>query len=94
MKQVLFADSIFNISIAGNMVRIELGVVEPGVANAEGKQEPRLVQSQQIVMPLEGFVRAVGIQEQVMRRLIKDGVVRMQPQEKNEEAAPKISALN
>ena len=94
MKQVLFADSIFNITVAGNLVRIDLGVAELGAANAEGKQETRLVQSQQIVMPLDGFARAVGIQEQVVRRLISDGVIKMQPREKTGEAAPAASALN
>lgn len=86
MKQVLFADSIFDVTVTGNLVRIELGVAELGAANAEGKQEVRLVQSQQIAMPLDGFVRAVGIQEQVMRRLIKDGMVKIQPRDKSETA--------
>lgn len=81
MKQVLFADSIFNVTVTGNLVRIDLGVAELGAANAEGKQEVRLVQSQQIAMPLDGFVRAVGIQEQVIRRLVADGVIKVQPRE-------------
>lgn len=94
MKQVLFADGIVNIAVTGNVIRIDLGVAELGAANAEGKQEVRLVQSQQIVMPLDGFVRAVGIQEQVAQRLIKDGVVKIQPREKTGEVAPAASTLN
>lgn len=88
MKQALFADSIFNVTVTGNLVRIELGVAELGAANAEGKQEVKLVQSQQIVMPLDGFVRAVGMQEEVVRRLIKDGVVKVQPRDTSQKAAP------
>jgi hypothetical protein len=94
MKQVLFADSVFNVTVTGNLVRIDLGVAESGAANPEGKHEVRLVQSQQIVMPLEGFVRAVGIQEQVVRRLISDGVIKVQPREKTEEAPPAADKLN
>ena len=88
MKQVLFADSIFNVTVTGNLVRIDLGVAELGAANAEGKQEVRLVQSQQIAMPLDGFVRAVGIQEQVIRRLMADGVIKVQPREAAETTPP------
>lgn len=94
MNQVLFADSIFNVTVTGNVVRIELGVAELGAANADGKQEVRLVQSQQIAMPLEGFVRAVGIQEQVVRRLINDGVIKMQPREAAAATTPPANELN
>jgi hypothetical protein len=94
MKHVIFADSIFNISVTGNLVRIDLGVTELGAANADGKQEARLVQSQQLVMPLEGFVRAVGIQDQIMRRLISDGVVKVQPREGAPDVAPDAAKLN
>jgi len=94
MKQVIFADGIINITVAGNLVRIDLGVMELGTANAEGKQDVRLVQSQQIVMPLDGFVRAVGIQEQIAQRLIKDGAVKIQPSEKIAETAPAAATLN
>lgn len=94
MKQVLFADSIFNVTVAGNLVRIDLGVAELGAANAEGKQEVRLVKSQQIVMPLDGFVRAVGIQEQIARQLIKDGAVKLQPREGAKAATPEAGTLN
>lgn len=94
MKHVLFADSIFNITVAGNLVRIDLGVAELGAPNAEGKQEIKMVQSQQIVMPLDGFVRGVGIQEQIARQLIKDGAVKMQPRETQPAAMPATSAVN
>lgn len=94
MKHVLFADGIVNITVTGNLVRIDLGVTELGAPNAEGKQEVRLAPSQQIVMPLDGFIRAVGIQEQLSQRLIKDGIVKVQPREKPVETAPATSTLN
>lgn len=94
MKQAIFSDSIFNVTVTGNLVRIDLGVTELGAANAEGKQEARLVQSQQIVMPLEGFVRAVGIQDQIVRRLINDGIVKIQPRENAPVSATEAATLN
>jgi len=78
--QTIFADSIHNIAVTGPLVRIELATAALS-RNGEGKQEVRMEPSQQIVMPLEGFVRAVGIQEQIVRRLVADGIVKVQPQE-------------
>jgi hypothetical protein len=94
MKQVIFADSIFNISVTGNLVRIDLGVTELGASNVDGKQEVRLVKSEQLVMPLDGFVRAVGIQDQIIRRLINDGVVKVQSREGAPEVASDSATLN
>ncbi len=75
--QVNFADSIVNIAITGPLIRIDFGTVTPA-KNAEGKEEVRLHPTQQVVMPLEGFVRAFGLQEQVLRKLIEDGVIKVQ----------------
>lgn len=76
--QTLFADTISNIAVTGPLVRIEFAATVL-TQNAEGKQDARLVPNQQIVLPLEGFVRSVGIQEQIVRRLIADGVIKTQP---------------
>lgn len=76
--QTLFADAITNIAVTGTLVRIELSTASL-TQNDEGKQEVRMVPHQHLVMPLEGFVRAVGVQEQIVRRLIADGVVKVQP---------------
>ena len=73
--QTTFADTIINIAITGNLVRLDLGTVIP-VQTQDGKQELRVTPTQQIVMPLEGFVRAVGMQEQIIKKLIADGVLK------------------
>ena len=75
--QTYFADGILNIAITGPLVRIDYGTATP-VTNAEGKQEVRLNPSQQVVMPMEGFVRAFEAQEQLIRKLIADGVLKVQ----------------
>jgi len=76
--QVTFADGIANITLTGQLIRIDFGTVT-AAQNAEGKQELRLSPSQQMVMPLEGFVRAFTLQEQIMKKLISDGVLKVQP---------------
>jgi hypothetical protein len=69
-----FADTILNIAITGNLVRIDLGVLTP-TQTAEGKLEQHPTPTHQIVMPIEGFVRSFDIQERVITQLIESGVI-------------------
>lgn len=74
--QVFFADGITNVSLSGSgLVRIEFGAIAPA-STGEGEQQMTLSPTQQIVMPLEGFLRAFGTQEQVMKKLMEDGLVK------------------
>jgi len=75
--QTTFADTILNISLTGPLVRIELGTIAQ-TNNVEGTQEMRATPTQHLVMPLEGFVRAFGLQENVIKKLIADGVLKPQ----------------
>lgn len=59
------------------LVRIDFGTATP-VTNTEGAQEVRLKPTQQVVMPMEGFVRAFDAQERVIKKLIADGVLKVQ----------------
>ncbi|MER2624239.1 MAG: hypothetical protein ABTS22_09915 [Accumulibacter sp.] len=70
--QTYFADGILNIAITGPLVRIDYGTATP-VTNAEGKQEVRLNPSQQVVMPMEGFVRALKGRDQPEVRYVHCG---------------------
>jgi len=76
--QTNFADTILNVAITGTLVRLELGTVVP-VQGQEGKQELRATPTMQVVMPIEGFVRAFGIQEQLIKKLVADGVLKAEP---------------
>jgi hypothetical protein len=75
--QTYFADGLLNIAVTGPLVRIDFGTAT-AVTNAEGKQDVRLIPSQQVVMPMEGFVRAFDIQERLMKKLIAEGVLKVQ----------------
>ena len=81
--QTTFADTVLNIAITGNLVRLDLGTISP-VQTQDGKQELRATPTQQVVMPMEGFVRAFGMQEQVIKKLIADGVLKAQPAPENQ----------
>ncbi len=81
--QTSFADTILNIAITGNLVRLDLGTVSP-IVGKDGKQDFRATPTQQIVMPMEGFVRAFGMQEQVVKKLIADGMLKAQSSSENQ----------
>jgi hypothetical protein len=73
--QSTFADTLLNVSITGSLVRLDLGTMIPA-KNAEGKSGLRATSTLQIVMPIEGFVRAFGMQEQIVKKLVADGVLK------------------
>lgn len=73
-SQELFADEISNITVTGNIVRIDFASLEP---TEPGKQDA-LAHRQRVIMPLEGFLRAFGAQEAVVKKLIADGKVTRQ----------------
>lgn len=75
----LFSDRIVNLSITGPLVRIELGAMQ--LPTAEG-QKPQLLPTQTLVMPLDGFVASFGMMESVIKRLMADGVIKTQLQDK------------
>ena len=76
--QTNFADTILNVAVTGNLVRLDMGTVVPIDAKEGkgGKQDLRATPTLQIVMPLEGFVRAFGLQEQLIKKLIANGVLK------------------
>lgn len=92
--QTTFADTILNITITGNLIRLDLGTVTPVRAEDGGKQTLRTTPTQQVVMPLEGFVRAFGMQEQVIRKLIADGVLKAAPTPEAQNAIRTGTATN
>lgn len=78
--QIIFADAAVNIAMTGSLVRIDLGTVthDPN-QQATDKPAVRLNTNQQLIMPLEGFLRLFGMQEQMVKKLIADGVIKQGP---------------
>lgn len=74
--QVFFADGVTNVFLSSNgLVRLEFGRLDTAAA-VDGEQKGVLTATQQVVMPMDGFLRAFGSQEQVVKKLIDDGVVK------------------
>lgn len=82
--QTNYADTILNINVTGSMVRIDLGTVVQVPAREDGqadRQELRATQTQQLVMPLDGFVSAFNMQEAMIKKMLDDGVLQKKPAE-------------
>ncbi|MBP2659624.1 MAG: hypothetical protein H6Q69_2656 [Firmicutes bacterium] len=72
MKEI-FADGISAVHVTGNLVRIDIMTVQPHLKSNNGK--PVVDISQRIIMPLEGFVQSLMVQENIVKQLIETGVL-------------------
>jgi hypothetical protein len=72
-----FSDRIVNIAVTGPMIRIEFGTLV--LPAGEGATQ-KLVPSQTLVMPLDGFLASFSMLESVVRKMVADGVVKPRPQ--------------
>jgi hypothetical protein len=86
-----YADMIGNITVTGHLVRIDfLSQVTPPPQPQSASQDTQYQTSHHLVMPLDGFLRSLGVQEQVRAKLIEEGVVKI---EQNEVIAPPTHLL-
>lgn len=85
MNQSFFIDSIENIALAEGVVRMDCVVVEPGPEN-----KPVGRRSASLAMPLSGFIRSADRFNQVMNKLVEQGVLKKREDAK-EPAAQKAS---
>lgn len=83
-KSNIFADRIVNISVHNGVVRMELGTMDAPAA--EGKKEAALDVTHRLVMPIEGFVASVRLQQSALKAMAERG---KKERERAEEAAKK-----
>lgn len=77
MNTEIFADGISAIHITGNLVRIDLMTVQPHLNSDNG--QPVVEVSKRIIMPLEGFVQSLAVQENIINQLIDAGIIKKNP---------------
>ncbi|CQR74704.1 hypothetical protein SOV_28160 [Sporomusa ovata DSM 2662] len=77
MNQEIFADSISAVHVTGNLVRIDLMTVQPHLKSDNG--QPVVDISKRLIMPLDGFVQALAVQENIIKQLIEAGVLQQNP---------------
>ena len=71
MNQSFFIDSIENIALADGVVRMNCVVIEPGPEN-----KPVGRRTASLAMPLAGFVRSAEQFNQVLGKLVEQGVLK------------------
>ena len=81
--QELFADGVGEITLAGGMVRMDLICLVGSQRSEDDK--PRFEVRQRVVMPPDGFLRSFGAMEDLVKQLVKAGLVK--PREGNPDAA-------
>lgn len=74
MNQELFADAISAIHVTGNLVRIDLMTLQPHLKSDNG--QPVFDAARRIIMPLEGFVQSLTVQENLVKQLVEAGVLK------------------
>ena len=78
MNREIFADGISAVHVTGNLVRIDLMTVQPQLKSKDG--QPVVEVNQRIIMPLEGFVQSLGVQDNIVKQLIEVGVLKKDAQ--------------
>jgi hypothetical protein len=76
MHEELYADGISEITMTGNVVRIDFVSLSPTERDANNK--PKAVFRQRIVMPADGFANSAELMKNVLRGLIESGAVKIQ----------------
>ncbi len=77
-----FADMIGNITVTGQLVRIDfLSQITPPPQQQSTQQDAHYQASHHLVMPLDGFLRSLGVQEQLRAKLIEDGIIKVEQAE-------------
>ncbi len=76
MIDEVFFDSLISISITGEVIRLDFGTYDAEAEAPAQGEEPPMVLRQRVVMPLNGFAQAFGIQEQVMKKLLDGGIIK------------------
>lgn len=89
MNQDIFVDGIGNINVTGNIVRIDLVALQPQLKSENG--QPVFAPSQRIVMPLDGFLQGINVQQNIIQQLVQAGVLKVNAVP-NAPAAPVASA--
>lgn len=84
----IFSDRIVNVAMSGPLIRIELGAMQAPTGDG---QKPQLVPTETVVMPLDGFVQSFSLLDAVMKRLVADGVVKLQTPEAEVKEIPAAS---
>jgi hypothetical protein len=69
-KQIIFSDRMVGFSVQNGLVRLDLAVVTGPAKGKDGKDALKAEVTHQLIMPLDAFVAAVGMQQSVVKELM------------------------
>jgi hypothetical protein len=87
MNQELFADAISAIHVTGNLVRIDLMTLQPHLKSDNG--QPVVNISQRLILPLEGFIQSLAVQDNIVKQLVAAGIIKKGQEGAAEPTQPK-----
>ena len=73
MSSELYVDGIGEITITNSIVRIDM--MSLSATEKDGKNNPKPVFRQRIIMPIDAFANGVELMQQALNGLVKAGVV-------------------
>jgi hypothetical protein len=79
MNEHIYADEVGAISVTGAIVRFDLMIQSATEKDADGK--PQLVHGQQVIMPIDSFLRSVTRMQNAVQDMLKKGVITRAPKE-------------
>ena len=86
----VYADGIGNVRVAGTNVRIDLLIVGPDTDD-DGK--PVLQKKGELIMPLQGLIRADAQIKNVLNQLTEKGVLKKKDEQKGSEKLKKLNSV-
>ncbi len=68
-RQIVFADRLVSMTVQDGLVRMDFAVNAGQVKDKDEKTKQRLEITTQLVMTLDGFVNAVGMQQRLVKEM-------------------------
>jgi hypothetical protein len=73
-----FADTIGSITVTGNLVRIDF-VSMAAAQPADAKAQRRFEVTERVVLPLDGFLRGMAAQQDIINKMLEAGILKSKP---------------
>ncbi len=88
-KQIIFADRLVGLSLQNGLVRMDLAVHAGSGKNKDDQPVQRMEVTTQLVIPVEAFANAVGMQDKLLKELVaREQMMRESIAAVNKDAAP------